>query len=116
MLGMMILSRVIGGGMALARAELTGPSLSRLKPKLQETALALWGLYLALTLLEFGLLWTIGGMDLSNLSKLPEAVRVLGASSHHQSPRRLIKNEQINSKTGIHAAVECFASRKPSIW
>jgi len=63
MLGMMILSRVIGGGMALARAELTGPSLSRLKPKLQETALALWGLYLALTLLEFGLLWSIGGMD-----------------------------------------------------
>ena len=63
MLGMMILSRVIGGGMALARAELTGPSLSRLKPKLQETALALWGLYLALTLLEFGLLMSIGGMD-----------------------------------------------------
>ena len=64
MLGMMILSRVIGGGMALARAELTGPSLSRLKPKLQETALALWGLYLALTVLEFGLLLSIGGMDL----------------------------------------------------
>ena len=64
MLGMMILSRVIGGGMALARAELTGPSLSRLKPKLQETALALWGLYFALTVLEFGLLLSIGGMDL----------------------------------------------------
>ena len=63
MLGMMILSRVIGGGMALARAELTGPSLSRLKPKLQETALALWGLYLVLTLIEFGLLWTIGDMN-----------------------------------------------------
>ena len=63
MLGMMILSRVIGGGMALARAELTGPSLSRLKPKLQETALALWGLYLVLTLIEFFLLMTIGGMN-----------------------------------------------------
>lgn len=63
MLGMMILSRVIGGGMALARAELTGPSLSRLKPKIQETALALWGLYLVLTFLEFGLLISIGGMD-----------------------------------------------------
>ena len=63
MLGMMILSRVIGGGMALARAELTGPSLSRLKPKLQETALALWGLYLVLTLIEFVLLWTIGDMN-----------------------------------------------------
>ncbi len=63
MLGMMILSRVIGGGMALARAELTGPSLSRLKPKLQETALALWTLYLVLTILEFGLLISIGKLD-----------------------------------------------------
>ena len=63
MLGMMILSRVIGGGMALARAELTGPSLSRLKPKLQETALALWGLYVVLTLIEFFLLMTIGDMN-----------------------------------------------------
>lgn len=62
MLGMMILSRVIGGGMALARAELTGPSLSRLKPKLQETAFALWSLYIALTILEFGLLITIGDL------------------------------------------------------
>ena len=33
MLGMMLLSRVMGGGMALARAELTGPSLSRLRPR-----------------------------------------------------------------------------------
>ncbi|MGB2237540.1 MAG: hypothetical protein ACPH4H_08070, partial [Candidatus Poseidoniaceae archaeon] len=41
MLGLMLLSRVLGGGMALARAELTGPSLSRLRPKLQETACAL---------------------------------------------------------------------------
>ena len=37
MLGLMLLSRVLGGGMALARAELTGPSLFRLRPKLQET-------------------------------------------------------------------------------
>ena len=63
MLGMMILSRVIGGGMALARAELTGPSLSRLRPKIQQTALALWGLYLFLTVLEFILLLTIGDMN-----------------------------------------------------
>ena len=63
MLGMMILSRVIGGGMALARAELTGPSLSRLRPKIQETALALWGLYLFLTFVELFLLKFIGGMN-----------------------------------------------------
>ena len=64
MLGMMILSRVIGGGMALARAELTGPSLSRLRPKLKQTALALWGLYIVLTLTEFLLLYLTGAMDM----------------------------------------------------
>lgn len=63
MLGMMILSRVIGGGMALARAELTGPSLSRLRPKLKQTAIALWSLYIVLTLLEFGLLFGTGSMN-----------------------------------------------------
>ncbi len=62
MLGMLVLSRIIGGGMALARAELTGPSLSRLRPKLRQTAMALWGLYLLLTLLEMVALKFIGGM------------------------------------------------------
>jgi len=64
MLGMMLLSRVMGGGMALARAELTGPSLSRLRPKLKETAFALWVIYICLTLLEMILLHFIGGMTL----------------------------------------------------
>ena len=62
MLGMLVLSRIIGGGMALARAELTGPSLSRLRPKLRQTAMALWGLYLLLTLVEMLALKFIGGM------------------------------------------------------
>ncbi len=56
MLGMLLLSRALGGGMSIARAELTGPSLSRLRPRLQETAQALWGIYLGLTVLEFLLL------------------------------------------------------------
>ena len=50
--------------MALARAELTGPSLSRLRPKLKQTAFALWGLYLFLTVIEFFLLYATGAMDL----------------------------------------------------
>ena len=62
MLGMMVLSRIIGGGMALARAELTGPSLSRLRPKLRETAFALWKLYILLTIVEFFCLKYIGQM------------------------------------------------------
>jgi len=56
MLGMLLLSRALGGGMSIARAELTGPSLSRLRPRLQETAKALWGIYIGFTVLEFILL------------------------------------------------------------
>ena len=86
MLGMMILSRVIGGGMALARAELTGPSLSRLRPKLKQTAIALWTLYIILTFAEFVLLYGTGSMDLfdsinHSLTTLPTG----GFSTHDAS-------------------------------
>ena len=56
MLGLLILSRVLGGGMSLARAELTGPTMSRLGPTLQGTARRLWLIYVVLTFLEFGML------------------------------------------------------------
>ena len=64
MLGMMLLSRVLGGGMALARAELTGPSLSRLRPKLRQTAIALWTIYIVLTTLEILLLWGVADLTM----------------------------------------------------
>ena len=64
MLGLMLLSRVLGGGMALARAELTGPSLSRLRPKLQQTAIALWTIYIVLTPLEIILLWGVADLTI----------------------------------------------------
>ena len=71
MLGMLLLSRALGGGMSIARAELTGPSLSRLRPRLQETAQALWGIYIGFTVLEFILLmwWAdIGWFNAINYS------------------------------------------------
>lgn len=86
MLGMMILSRVIGGGMALARAELTGPSLSRLRPKLKQTAFALWGLYLFLTFIEFLLLYLTGAMN--SFDSLNHALTTMpsgGFSTHDAS-------------------------------
>lgn len=64
MLGMMLISRVMGGGMALARAELTGPSLSRLRPKIKETAFALWKIYIVLTIIEMFCLYLFGGMTI----------------------------------------------------
>ena len=64
MLGLLILSRALGGGMSFARVELTGPSLSRLGPSLQWTAQRLWTIYIILTLTEMIILFTIGKMSL----------------------------------------------------
>ena len=63
MLGILILSRYLGGGMSVARAELTGPSLSRLRPRLAETAKILWTIYIVLTLAEMVLLRFLGGLS-----------------------------------------------------
>jgi trk system potassium uptake protein TrkH len=64
MLGLLIFSTVLGGGMNLARAELTGPSVSRLRPSLQSTARRLWLIYSMLTLIEMGLLFFVSEMGL----------------------------------------------------
>ncbi len=64
MLGLLIFSSVLGGGMNLARAELTGPTLSRMGPNLQSTARRLWLIYTFLTVFEIGLLYFLGGMSI----------------------------------------------------
>ena len=51
------------GGMALYKAEAPGPAPEKVTPRLQETALLLWGTYLLLTLLETFFLM-LGGMSL----------------------------------------------------
>jgi trk system potassium uptake protein TrkH len=63
MLGLLIFSRALGGGMALARAELTGPSISNLGTTLESTARKLWAIYIGLTLLEAILLFQFTRMD-----------------------------------------------------
>lgn len=62
MLGMLLLARYLGGGMSMAQAELTGPSLSRLRPRIQNTAVTLWSIYIIFTLAEIFLLLVLGGM------------------------------------------------------
>ena len=52
MLGLLIFSRALGGGMGLARAELTGPSVSNLGTTLESAARRLWGIYVGLTVLQ----------------------------------------------------------------
>ena len=62
LLGIAILPLVGIGGMPLYRAEFSGARSEKLRPRVAETALALWKIYFALTLAQyFALRWA--GMD-----------------------------------------------------
>ncbi len=61
-LSLAILPMLGVGGMQLFKAEVPGPTADRLKPRIQDTAKLLWGVYLLLTALET-LLLMLGGMS-----------------------------------------------------
>ncbi|PLX89153.1 MAG: potassium transporter [Desulfuromonas sp.] len=61
-LSLAILPMLGVGGMQLFKAEVPGPTADRLKPRIQDTATLLWGVYLLLTVLETFLLM-LGGMS-----------------------------------------------------
>lgn len=60
LLGIAILPLIGTGGMELYRAEFSGARSERLTPRIAETALALWKLYVAFSLAEFLVLWAVG--------------------------------------------------------
>jgi len=62
-LSLAILPMLGVGGMQLFKAEVPGPTADRLKPRIQDTAKLLWGVYVLLTVAET-LLLMAGGMDL----------------------------------------------------
>jgi len=62
-LSLAILPMLGVGGMQLFKAEVPGPTTDRLKPRIQDTAKLLWGVYVLLTALET-LLLMFGGMSL----------------------------------------------------
>ena len=62
MLGLLIFSRALGGGKALARAELTGPTVSNLSTTLEGTARKLWAIYIVLTIIEGIMLYQLTDM------------------------------------------------------
>ncbi len=56
-LSVAVLSRLTESGARLMRAELPGGSVTRLKPKITQTAKSLWGVYVAVSVVAFGLLF-----------------------------------------------------------
>jgi len=61
-LSLAILPMLGVGGMQLFKAEVPGPTADRLKPRIQDTAKMLWGVYVLLTMVET-LLLMFGGMS-----------------------------------------------------
>jgi trk system potassium uptake protein len=62
-LGLAILPFLGVGGMQLYKAEVPGPVVDKLKPRLKDTAMILWKVYVAFTVAET-LLLLLGGMNL----------------------------------------------------
>ena len=60
-LSLAILPMLGVGGMQLFKAEVPGPTADRLKPRIQDTAKMLWGVYFLLTIIETVMLM-LGGM------------------------------------------------------
>jgi trk system potassium uptake protein TrkH len=60
-LSVVILAKILGGGMQLLRAEVPGPTVTRLRPKIRQTASYLWLIYGIFTLFEILLLWAFIG-------------------------------------------------------
>jgi trk system potassium uptake protein TrkH len=56
-LSVVILARILGGGLQLLRAEVPGPTVTRLRPKIRQTAQLLWLIYGFFTILEILLLY-----------------------------------------------------------
>ncbi len=75
LLGVAILPLVGHGGMYLYRAEFSGAKSEKLKPRITETALALWRIYFAMTALLYGLLRWAG---MSNFDALCHTFSTLG--------------------------------------
>ncbi|QCC48386.1 TrkH family potassium uptake protein [Halobellus limi] len=75
-LAVAILPELSVGGAQLMDAEAPGPGIEKLTPRIAETARALWGAYLGLTVLEIALLYSL------NLAGIDGAMTFYNAVSH----------------------------------
>ena len=75
LLGVAVLPLVGHGGMQLYRAEFSGAKSEKLKPRIAETAIALWKIYVAFTVLQYVVL---RGLGLSVLEALCHTFSTLG--------------------------------------
>ncbi|MDA0204451.1 MAG: TrkH family potassium uptake protein [Acidobacteria bacterium] len=75
LLGVAVLPLIGHGGMHLYRAEFSGATSEQLKPRMKETALALWKIYFSMTAVLYGLLRWAG---MNNFDALCHTFSTLG--------------------------------------
>ncbi len=85
LLGIAILPLIGTGGMALYRAEFSGSSSEKLKPRIAETAASLWGIYFTLTLACFLLLMAAGMRPFEAICHAFSTMATGGFSTRNQS-------------------------------
>jgi len=83
---MVFLSKLLGAGAArLLKAEVAGHTVTRLSPKLQQTAIKLWGIYSFFTLIEICLLMTAGMSPFDALCHSFTSISTCGFSTRNAS-------------------------------
>lgn len=85
-LSIVVLARVMGRSAAfLFKAEVAGHTITRLKPKIAETARTLWLIYLIFTLTEFFLLWIAGMTPFDAINHSMTTLATGGFGTHDES-------------------------------
>jgi trk system potassium uptake protein len=73
-LAIAVLPRLRVGGRQMLESEMPGPEIEQLRTRIRETARRLWGLYVALTLVQIGILAFWGWSDIDPNMDLFEAI------------------------------------------
>jgi trk system potassium uptake protein TrkH len=84
-LSIVVLSRILGGGVSLMRAEVTTHQVTRLRPRIAQTAGVLWGVYVLFTVAQIVLLLLAGAPPLDAVAHSFSTISTGGFATHGAS-------------------------------
>ncbi|RLI74451.1 TrkH family potassium uptake protein [Archaeoglobales archaeon] len=99
-----VLPSVARKGAALFQAEYPGVELERIKPRLRDTALILYSIYLLFTISEFSLLYMLGLTPFDAITHTFTTLSTGGFSTHSESIA-YFKNPAVEAVIAIFAAI-----------
>jgi len=84
-LSIVILSKFLGGGSSLMDAEVSGPTSTRLKPRIAQTARSLFIVYMTLTIITIALFRIVGMDGFDAVNHTFTTLATAGFSTHYSS-------------------------------